>query len=172
MDRWKRSAATLGVVAATSLGALLIQAHARHGREAEPAWSAAFVTDETAIPDDAVLLQELEKAVDLRRREDFDRMLDARDPGELIEHATLTEKALDRRILGIDALFVVGDELFGYLFRPENGWGSGGEDRKAIDYTPRLRRIHQGLSARPEAFRCCSCASQRCPTDPRTRWPQ
>ena len=133
MDRWKRSAATLGVVAAASLGALLIQAHARHGREAEPAWSAAFATDETAIPDDAVLLQELEKAVDLRRREDFDRMLDARDPGELIEHATLTEKALDRRILGIDALFVVGDELFGYLFRPENGWGSGGARKcKAI----------------------------------------
>src|SRR5438876_5139616 len=160
MDRWKRSAATLGVVAATSLGALLIQAHARHGREAEPAWSAAFATDETAIPDDAVLLQELEKAVDLRRREDFDRMLDARDPGELIEHATLTEKALDRRILGIDALFVVGDELFGYLFRPENGWGSGGTDRKAIDYTPRLRRIHLGAAGGPDAFGCFSCHSK------------
>ena len=160
MDRWKRSAATLGVVAAASLGALLIQAHARHGREAEPAWSAAFATDETAIPDDAVLLQELEKAVDLRRREDFDRVLDARDPGELIEHATLTEKALDRRILGIDALFVVGDELFGYLFRPENGWGSGGADRKAIDFTPRLRRIHLGPAGGPDAFGCFSCHSK------------
>src|SRR2546430_12656235 len=144
MDRWKRSAATLGVVAAASLGALLIQAHARHGREAEPAWSAAFATDETAIPDGAVLLQELEKAVDLRRREDFDRMLDARDPGELIEHATLTEKALDRRILGIDALFVVGDELFGYLFRPENGWGSGGGGRGADGLPPRPPRPHPG----------------------------
>src|SRR5437667_878169 len=160
MDRWKRSAATLGVVAAASLGALLIQAHARHGREAEPAWSAAFATDETAIPDDAVLLQELEKAVDLRRREDFARMPDARDPGEVIEHATLTEKALDRRILGIDALFVVGDELFGYLFRPENGWGSGGADRKAIDFTPRLRRIHLGAAGGPDAFGCFSCHSK------------
>src|SRR5438046_4000535 len=160
MDRWKRSAATLGVVAAASLGALLIQAHARHGREAEPAWSAAFATDETATPDDAVLLQELEKAVDLRRREDFDRMLDARDPGELIEHATLTEKALDRRIPGTDARFVVGDEPFGYLFRPENGWGSGGTDRKAIDYTPRLRRIHRGTAGGPDAFGCFSCHSK------------
>src|SRR5437762_9986655 len=160
MDRWKRSAATLGVVAAASLGALLIQAHARHGREAEPAWSAAFATDETAIPDDAVLLQELEKAVDLRRREDFDRMLDARDPGELVEHATLTGAGLDRRTLGIDALFVVGDELFGYLFRPENGWGSGGTDRKAIDYTPRLHRIHRGLAGGPDAFACLSCHSK------------
>src|SRR5438093_5054477 len=160
MDRWKRSAATLGVVAAASLGALLIQAHARHGREAEPAWSAAFATDDTTRPDDTVLLQELEKAIDLRRRENFDRMLDARDPGELIEHATLTEKALDRRLLGIDALFVVGDELFGYLFRPENGWGSGGTDRKAIDYTPRLRRIHQGAAGGPDAFGCFSCHSK------------
>src|SRR2546427_4839094 len=141
MDRWKRSAATLGVVAAASLGALLIQAHARHGREAEPAWSAAFATDETAIPDDAVLLQELEKAVDLRRREDFDRMLDARDPGELVEHATLTEAALDRRKLGAHALFIVGDELFGYLFRPENGWGNGPRDRGAVGYTPTLHRV-------------------------------
>src|SRR5438128_3520267 len=158
--RWPWGAATLGLLAAVSLGALLIQAHARHGREAEPAWSAAFATDETAIPDDAVLLQELEKAIDLRRREDFDRMLDARDPGELIEHATLTEKALDHRKVGIDALFVVGDELFAYLFRPENGWGSGGTDRKAIDYTPRLRRVHRGLSGGPDAFACASCHSK------------
>src|SRR5207245_1809614 len=84
-----------------------------------------------------------------RRREFFDRVLDARDPGELVEHATLTEAALDRHKLGIDALFVVGDELFGYLFRPENGWGSGRADRKAIDYTPRLRRVHQGLAGGP-----------------------
>src|SRR5437764_3896607 len=160
MDRWKRSAATLGVVAAASLGALLIQAHAEQPRDGTPAWNASFATDDTAIPDDAVLLQELEKAVDLRRREDFDRMLDAHDPGELIEHATLTEKALDRRILGIDALFVVGDELFGYLFRPENGWGSGGADRKAIDYTPRLRRIHRGTAGGPDAFGCFSCHSK------------
>src|SRR3989442_7111993 len=151
MDRWKRSAATLGVVAAASLGALLIQAHARHGREAEPAWSAAFATDDRAIPDDAVLLQELEKAVDLCRREDFDRMLDARDPGELIEHATLTEKALDRRILGIDALFVVGDELFGYLFRPENGWGSGGTGQEAIHSRPSLHHTQHAADQRRAA---------------------
>src|SRR5439155_1583854 len=70
MDRWKRSAATLGVVAAASLGALLIQAHAR------------------------------------------------------------------------------------------NGWGSGGADRKAIDFTPRLRRIHLGPAGGPDAFGCFSCHSK------------
>ena len=157
---WKWSVATLGSLAAVSLGTLLIQAHAGHARGAASAGTAGFATDDTAIPDDTVLMQELEKSIDLRRREDFDRMLDARDPGELIEHATLTEKALDRRILGIDALFVVGDELFGYLFRPENGWGSGGADRKAIDYTPRLRRIHQGAAGGPDAFGCFSCHSK------------
>ena len=85
---------------------------------------------DVTIPDDNVLREELQRAVDLRNREHFDRVLDARDPGELIEHATLPEAVLDRNTLGPDALFVVGDELFGYLFRPENGWGSGGADRK------------------------------------------
>src|SRR5262249_477729 len=132
---WKWGLATLGALAATSLG-LLIHAHARYVEEAARAGRTPFATDDSGMPDDTVLPQELQKAIDGRRREQFDRVLDARDPGELIEHATLTEKALDRRLLGIDALFVVGDELFGYLFRPENGWGSGGQDRKAIDYTP------------------------------------
>lgn len=151
---------TLGFLAAVSLGTFVIRTHARQAQGAEATGRAAFATDDAAIPDDTVLQRELAKAVDLRRREFFDRVLDARDPGELIEHATLTEAALDRRLLGIDALFVVGDELFGYLFRPENGWGSGGTDRKAIDYTPRLRRIHQGLAGGPDAFGCFSCHSK------------
>ena len=144
----RRAIATLGFVAAVAL-VLLVQAHAKQART----WSAAFGTDDVTIPEDTVLQHELEKAIDLRRREHFDRVLDAHDPGELIQHATLTEKALDRRLLGIDALFVVGDELFGYLFRPENGWGSGGADRKAIDYTPRLRRVHQGAAGERRPLR-------------------
>src|SRR2546430_17300633 len=138
--RWRWGAATLGLLAAVSLGTLVIRAQARHTGDAALAWSAGFATDDAAIPDDTVLMQELEKSIDLRRREDFDRMLDARDPGELIEHATLTEKALDRRILGIDALFAVGDELLGYLFRPENGWGSGGAGPQTAGLTPRPPR--------------------------------
>ena len=155
---WTSGVVTLGLLAAASLG--VVTAHARHARGTESTPGAAFGTDDTAIPDDAVLLHQLEKAIDLRRREDFDRMLDARDPGELIEHATLTEVDFDHRNLGIDTLFIVGDELFGYLFRPENGWGSGGADRKAIDYTPRLRRIHQGAAGGPDAFGCFSCHSK------------
>ncbi len=157
---WKWGIATLGFLAAVSLGILVIRTHARESQGAEAPGSPAFATDDAAIPDDTVLREQLEKAINLRRREFFDRVLDARDPGELVEHATVTEAVLDRHKLGIDALFVVGDELFGYLFRPENGWGSGGTDRKAIDYTPRLRRIHQGLSGGPDAFGCFSCHSK------------
>ena len=155
---WKWGAAAL----ALSLAVLVIRAHARNAQDVEPAASAAFATDDAAIPDDTVLREQLQKAIDLRRREFFDRVLDARDPGELIEHATLTDAALDRdrNRIGNDALFVVGDELFGYLFRPENGWGSGGTDRKAIDYTPQLRRIHLGPTGGPDAFGCFSCHSK------------
>ncbi len=156
---WKWSIATLAFLAAASVGTLLVRAHARHAPGAEPTWS-GFATDETAIPDDTVLLGQLEKSIDLRHRENFDRVLDARDPGELIEHATLTEVDFDHRTLGIDTLFIVGDELFGYLFRPENGWGSGRTDRGAIDYTPRLRRIHRGPAGGPDAFGCFSCHSK------------
>jgi hypothetical protein len=123
-------------------------------------WIAGFATHEEAIPDDTVLLEQLQQAIDLRGRETFDRVLDARDPGELIEHATLTEVDFQHSKLDIEALKVVGDELFGYLFRPENGWGRGGADRKAIDYTPRPRRVHEGLAGGPDAFGCFSCHSK------------
>jgi hypothetical protein len=137
-----------------------LASHVRADGGRAPAIPAALTTANTTIPDDTVLFEELQHAVDLRRRENFDRMLDARDPGELIEHATLSETALDRNVLGIDTLFVVGDELFGYPFRPENGWGSGGADRKAVGYTPRLRRIHLGDAGGPDAFGCFSCHSK------------
>src|SRR5262249_19161548 len=125
-----------------------------------PPTSSAFLVDDTALPDDATLEKDLERAVDLRRREDFDRMLDARDPGELVEHATLSDAALDRHVLNVDALFVVGAELCGYPFRPENGWGHGGTDRTAPDYTPHTRRIHLGATGGPDAFGCFSCHSK------------
>ena len=144
------------LLAAVSLAPLVIRVHARQ----LVTESAASAPDEAASADDIMLREQLEKALDLRRRETFDRVLDARDPGELIEHATVSEVALDRHKLGIDGLFVVGDELFGYLFRPENGWGSGAADRKAIDYTPRLVRVHRGLAGGPDAFGCFSCHSK------------
>jgi len=150
----------LGLAAALALGFVSVETHGRREERPGPSVRSFFAKDDAPIPDDTFLLHELERAVDLRRREDFDRMLDARDPGELLEHATLSEAALDRRTLGNDALFIVGDELFAYAFRPENGWGRGGADRAAIDYTPRLRRVHLGPGGGPDAFACASCHSK------------
>jgi mono/diheme cytochrome c family protein len=112
------------------------------------------------IPDELELREQIEQALDLKRRDDFDRFLEARDPGELIEHATLTEVDFRHRKLDVDTLFVVGDELFGLLFRPENGWGAGGADRDAPDYKPVLRRVHHGYAGGPDAFGCFSCHSK------------
>jgi hypothetical protein len=159
--RWRRTRA-VAIVGSVLGGVVLVLAGSHlqpaHGESA--ARMAGSATGDTAIADDPVLLQQLEKAIDLRRREDFDRVLDARDPGELVEHATLTDAALDRNPLGADALFVVGDELFGYLFRPENGWGSGAANRGAIGYTPQPRRVQQGKAGGPDAFGCFSCHSK------------
>jgi hypothetical protein len=154
-------AIVVGFVAGVALARLLVPPAASSSpRPAQP--PAMDLTDATADPEDTVLLEDLQKAIDLRRREDFDRVLDARDPGELVEHATLTDAALDRHLLGIDALFVVGDELFGYLFRPENGWGSGAgtKEREAPGFTPHFRRVQLGQSGGPDAFGCFSCHSK------------
>ncbi len=148
--------ATLGLAATVASFGLFVRADARR-EPGPPPPASVLLVDETAIPDDSVLLEQLENAIELRRREDFDRMLDAADPGELVEHATLTEVHFDHKNIGIDTLFVVGDELFGYLFRPENGWGGGKTDRTAVDFTPRLRRVHDGKAGGPDAFACVSC---------------
>jgi hypothetical protein len=150
----------LRLAALALVGAAMLATLAIRGSDAKrptPTPDVAFATDET-IPDDVELIGQLERAIDLRHRESFDRMLDARDPGELIEHATLTDGVLDRRVLGIDALFVVGDELFGYPFRPENGWG--GKANRNPDTTPRLRRVQRDANGGPDAFGCFSCHSK------------
>ena len=119
--------------------------------------SAALVrADETPLPDDVVLTEQLHRAIDLRRREDFDRMLDARDPGELVEHATLTDIDFDYRKLGIDTLFIVGDELFA-LSVPSG-------ERLGRQRPPRRRdRLHA------EASRACTTAPPAVPTRSRAR---
>ncbi|HEV7734297.1 MAG TPA: di-heme oxidoredictase family protein [Candidatus Binatia bacterium] len=147
------------VVMLAALAAVLavLRAQAGDGTPPDPRLRDQFAVDASTLPDDALLLKQLAAAVELRHRENFDRMLDAKEPGELIEHATLTEVDFDHRTLGIDTLFIVGDELFGYLFRPENGWGSKDSARTSPDQSPQLRRVHQGVSGGPEAFACFSC---------------
>ncbi len=149
-----------GILAGVAFRVMLLRADAPPVDHPLPSWFALTGQYDEEIPDDMVLREDLQRAIDLRRREHFDRVLDARDPGELIEHATITEIVFERRTIGIDALFVVGDEFFGYPFRPENGWGHGPADRGAPDFTPRLRRVHDGKAGGPDAFGCFSCHSK------------
>jgi hypothetical protein len=156
--RPRRPTLRIGLGVALAVLATALLEDAVRGDEATPLPDLASF--DAVIPDDTALLEQLGDAIDLRRREDFDRMLDARDPGELAEHATLTDVSFEHRDVGIETLFVVGDELFAYLFRPENGWGRGGPERAASDYTPRLQRIHRGASGGPDAFACANCHSK------------
>ncbi len=72
--------AAVGCSLAVALAILLLE-EAPHAENEQYASTAILVAYDAGIPDDTVLLEQLEDAVDLRRREDFDRMLDARDPG-------------------------------------------------------------------------------------------
>ncbi len=114
-----------------------------------------------AIPDDPALLAQLRAAMDLKFPHDLDQALDAIDPGELREHATLTQPSLDTGLFDLGDLFTVGDELFGYEFRPENGLGNAlaGAPSVLAGFlaAPNLRRIHEGEFGGPDSPSCQSC---------------
>jgi len=116
------------------------------------------------VPPDGVILEQLSEALELKLRDDFDRALDAVDPGELLEHATLTQTAVDRGVFGLDALFVVGDELFDYEFRPEQGLGNALAGRLGTEagprHAPNLRRVHGGELGGPDSHNCSTCHSK------------
>ena len=120
-----------------------------------------LVRHAAVVPPDSVLLEGIADAVDFRQREDFDRVLDAWEPGELLEHATLTQLAIDRGVFDLETLFVAGDELFEYEFRPENGLGNGlgalGESAAGAGPAPNLRRVHDGEFGGPDSFGCSTC---------------
>jgi hypothetical protein len=113
------------------------------------------------VPADSDLLRQIDAALDFRLREDFDRVLDAKESGELLEHATLTQLAIDRGIFGADALFVFGDELFEYEFRPGQGLGNNLRHRPGISAgsggPPNLRRVHEGEFGGPDSHSCATC---------------
>lgn len=130
----------------------------------EPArWTPASLIDgPLRVPDDHSLQAEIAEALDFRIREEHDLLLDAWEPGELITHARLTQDLLEFRPYGIDALFIVGDELFEYAFRPEDGLGNGLGESGAALYAgsgprPNMRRAHVGPFGGPDAYSCASC---------------
>jgi len=158
MRRRLNPRASTCIAAIGLLAVLLAVASGKPPAPANP--GAASPSEDLAVPDDIALREQLDRAVDLRTREDFDRFLDAREEGELIEHATLTDADFEHRELAIDTLFIFGDELFGLLFRPQNGWGTGVVDREVVGYTPRRTRVHRGATGGPDAFGCFSCHSK------------
>lgn len=133
-----------------------------------PAPPPAVVTPRPVLPilpilDDVELIAQLDDAIELYRRESFDRWLDAVDPGELLEHATITQATLDRGIHGLDALFVFGDELFDYEFRIENGLGNGLSSRNTLSGAlpaPNRRVVHEGDFGGPDSHACSGCHSK------------
>ena len=87
--------------------------------------------------------------------EQYEVSLDAFDPGERLEHSTLTQIAIDRGSFSNQDLFQFGDELFEYHFRPEDGWGTD-----ALTDGPTLYRVHRGKKGGPDSFSCIDCHSK------------
>ncbi|MBP9086199.1 MAG: hypothetical protein KBG15_08770 [Kofleriaceae bacterium] len=112
-------------------------------------------------PTEELLREELSDALALHHREVFDRNLDAHDPGELREHVAYTQQAIDVKSLSAADFFRAGDDMFGYLFRPENGLGNQlrGFALAGQRGAPNLRRVANGEFGGPEAMACADCHS-------------
>ncbi|HEY4177488.1 MAG TPA: di-heme oxidoredictase family protein [Kofleriaceae bacterium] len=119
--------------------------------------------ERVSIPADSDLDTEIHTALEKKRREDRDRALDALESGEQLEHATLSQLALDRQVFTLDDLFRVGDDLFAYMFRPEQGLGNALGGHPGILAgplpAPNLRRVHRGDFGGPDAMACADCHS-------------
>jgi hypothetical protein len=128
----------------------------------EPAPAPSRLFDEVLeLPPDQALLGEIDEALVKKRREDTDRALDASEPGELLEHAQLSQLALDREIFTLADLLRVGDDMFAYQFRTENGLGNGlaGHPEAGPAPAPNLRRVQRGAFGGPDAMSCAECHS-------------
>jgi len=124
---------------------------------------ASKLSEDLVIPNDHDLALEIDEAIGRKRRADLERAIDAREPGEQLEHARLSQIALDRGVFTLDDLFLRGDDLFAYSFRPEDGLGNALADRAGIPAgdrpRPNLRRVHQGGFGGPDAMACAECHS-------------
>ncbi len=137
---------------AISMGVLLLASTDAGAIEREDL--AAWASGAPPIPSDVELQAQLAEAVELRQRREVVRVLEAKEPGELLEDARLTQQALDLGAYGLDALFVVGDDLFDFPFSLREGLGNGLDGPP-----PHLRRVHDGDFGGPDALSCSSCHS-------------
>lgn len=143
--------------------ALVLLAACADGRAPTATVHSALFGEVLALPPDHELEQQRLEALALKRLEDLDRALDAKEPGEQLEHATLSQIALDREVFGVDDLFRVGDDLFAYQFRPEQGLGNALAGRPGIlagsALPPNMQRVHRGGFGGPDAASCADCHS-------------
>ncbi len=127
------------------------------------AFTSMLFDEALTIPSGHDLEREMLDAFDKKRRSDLDRALDALEPGEQLEHATLTQAALDTGAYSNDDLFRIGDDLFAYQFRPENGLGNALAGHPGIAAGPRpppnMRRVHAGEFGGPDSLSCADCHS-------------
>ncbi len=130
---------------------------------AKPPPRASSLSESLVIPSDQQLGIEIEEAIARKRLADFERAFEAFEPGEQLEHARLTQIALDRNVFTIEDLFLRGDDLFAYSFRPRDGLGNGLAEHAGIPAgplpRPNLRRVHQGGFGGPDAMACAECHS-------------
>ena len=129
-------------------------------QEVQP--SAQFTTRELPWADETNgdtkfdwLQNELTEASERYFAEQYEISLDAFDPGELLEHSTLTQIAIEQGAFSNQDLFRFGDELFEYHFRPEDGWGTD----KLTD-GPTIYRVHREEIGGPDSFSCVDCHSK------------
>ena len=124
---WVRAGASALVVIALGVVSVALRPPHAHGDARATPLPAVFATSDAAIPDDTVLL----RAARARRSTSAAARTSTACSTRAIPASWSSTRrsprwtSIDRNLLGIDTLFIVGDELFGYLFRPENGWGSG-----------------------------------------------
>jgi mono/diheme cytochrome c family protein len=116
------------------------------------------------LPDDAQLLEEIAAAREFRLGSNFDRNLDAIDPGEAAEHSIHMQRSIDGQEPNLDLLFAFGDELFEYEFRVENGLGNQLRGRPGVRAgtadAPNMRRVHKAGFGGPDSFGCSTCHSK------------
>ncbi len=123
-----------------------------------------FIPTNLEIPDEAELLEQIDDALETKRGSKFDRDFDAIDPGELIEHATFSQLAIDTLRPSPGELFLKGDELFEYAFRLENGLGNALAGVPGIRAgnlpAPNMRRVHKSDFGGPDSYSCATCHSK------------
>jgi len=134
----------------------------------ESAGDAAYVDVHSRILDEQIRLpsdDEIDRlrpdAPRIERTGDLGLAPGRKEPGHTPAHATASQVALDRGIFGPDDLLRVGDALFAYPFRPEQGLGNALAGRPGIaagaDPAPNLRRVQAGEVGGPDAAACAEC---------------